>query len=91
MLALRLVDVVQLIGICTKYVGGTEDVRRVIVETEFVIYDAMVDVVGFEEMFQGSCSSLRLLLDFVDLGFGELDGLGGAEIGEEGKHNGGLH
>ena len=69
-LALRLRDVVKLISVCAEDVRRAQNVRQVVVESQIVVDDAVVDVVCFQQVFQRPRPLLRVGLDLVcfDLG-----------------------
>lgn len=71
--ALRLVHMGQVVGIGAQDVGGTEDMRRVVVEAQVVVDDAVIDVICLEKVFQRPRSLLRPLFDIVDVCLGDLD------------------
>ena len=57
-----------------------------VVEAKFIVYDAMVNVIGFEKVFKGARSLFGVLFGLVDFDFGESDGGGRGERGEELEH-----
>lgn len=52
-------------------------------KAEFIIDDAVIDVVRFEDVFQTSRSLLRVLFNVVDFDGWDLDGWCAREGGEE--------
>ena len=85
-LALRLGDVVELVGIRTEDVRRAQDVWQVVVKSQVIVDDAVVNVVCFQEVLQRPRPLLRLGLDFMGFDLGQLDAAGAAgpagEIGE---------
>lgn len=45
----------------------------VIVESEIVVYDTVVDMIRFQEMFECASTLFRVLFDVVDLDGGDVD------------------
>jgi len=85
-LALCLRDVVELVGVCAEDVRRAQNMRQVVVESQVIVDDAVVNVVRFQEVLQRPRPFLRLGLDFMCFDLGELDAAGAAgpatEIGE---------
>jgi len=87
-LALGLRDMIELIGIRAEDVRRAQDVRQVVVESQVIVDDAVVNVIGFQEVLQRPRPLLGLGLDFMCFDFGQLDAAGAAgpaaEVGEGG-------
>ena len=85
-LALCLRDMVKLISIRAEDVRRAQNVRQVVVESQIIVDDAVVDMVRFQQVFQRPRPLLRLGLDLVCFDLGQLDAAGAAgpatEIGE---------
>lgn len=85
-LALCLRNVVELIGIGAEDIRRAQDVRQMVVESQVIVDDAVVNVVRFQEVLQRPRPLLRLGLDFMCFHLGQLDAAGAAgpagEIGE---------
>nr|POF12905.1 hypothetical protein CFP56_10055 [Quercus suber] len=89
MLALGLVDVVELFGLGAEGVRGAEDVRDVVVEAQLVVDDTVVDVVRLEQVLERPRAFLRPFLDIVHFDLGQTYAAGektdaGQEAGEPG-------
>ena len=85
-LALCLRDMVKLISIRAEDVRRAQNVRQVVVESQIIVDDAVVDMVRFQQVFQRPRPLLWLGLDLVCFDLGQLDAAGAAgpatEIGE---------
>ena len=85
-LALCLRDMVKLISIRAEDVRRAQNVRQVVVESQIIVDDAVVDMVRFQQVFQRPRPLLRLGLDLVCFDLGQLDAAGAAgpatEVGE---------
>ena len=57
---------VQLVFVCSEEVGGAEDVGCVVGELEVMVEDGVVDVVGFDEVFQRARPFLWLMFDIMN-------------------------
>lgn len=85
-LALGLRDMIELIGIRAEDVRRAQDVRQVVVESQVIVDDAVVNVIGFQEVLQRPRPLLGLGLDFMCFDFGQLDAAGAvgpaSEVGQ---------
>ena len=85
-LALCLRDMVELISIRAEDVGRAQNMRQVVVKSQVIVDNAVVNVVCFQEVLQRPRPLLRLGLDLMSFDLGQLDAAGAAgpatEIGE---------
>lgn len=63
----------ELIVVGTEDIRRTQDMRGVIVKSQVVVDDAVVDVVGLDQVFECSSSLFRQFFDVVDFWFGDFD------------------
>lgn len=87
-LALSFRNVVELLCLCTENIRRPQDVRQMIVKSQVIVDNAVINVVRFQQVLQRPRSLLRLALDLVSFDFGQLDAAGAArpaaEVGKRG-------
>ena len=74
---------IELVCFCTKDIRRPQNVRQMIVESQVIVDNAVINVVRFQEVLQRPRPLLRLALDLVSFDFGQLDAAGAARPAAE--------